>query len=192
MGYLQWLMPYLERYSYAAIFISCLLDGMIIPAPSQLLLISAGLMAAHGKMNLYLMLFTAWSGALIGSLLGYLLGYSAGRQWLLHYGRRLRIINETRFSHIEYYFNHYGGRLIIIARFVDPLRQLISFIAGTVKMPIRHFISYSIIGATLWVGIWGIGSYFLGEHVKKAEPYVIAIGVCILLVTIWYLLRRQH
>jgi membrane protein DedA with SNARE-associated domain len=184
-------MHYLEHYSYTAVFISCLLDGVIIPAPSQLLLISAGLMAAHGKINLYLVLLTAWSGTFIGGLLGYILGCFAGRKWLLHYGKRLKLINETRLSRIEYYFNHYGGRMIIIARFVDPLRQLIGFLAGTVRMPIQYFISYSIVSATLWVGVWGVGSYFLGEHIKTVEPYVIAIGVCTLLITVWYWLRRQ-
>jgi membrane protein DedA with SNARE-associated domain len=203
MEHLQWLMPYLERYSYGAIFMSTLLDGLFIPAPSQLLLISAGLMAARGNMNIYLVLLAAWSGMMVGSFLGYLLGHSAGQKWLLHHGKRLKIINPSHLARVEHYFHHYGsGLMVVFARFIDPLRQLISFIAGALGMPFWQFIFYTLLGTTLWTGIWGIGAYLLGEHVtgvlaliKKTEPYITALGVGVLLAALLYLLwrwRRQQ
>src|SRR5699024_2907012 len=192
MEYLQWLTPYLERYSYSIIFVSTLLDGLLIPAPSQILLISASLMAARSNMNIYLVLLSAWSGAMIGALLGYLLGHSAGRKWLLYYGKRLKLINETQISRIEHYFHRYSsGFVVIFSPFVDPLRQLISFIAGMLEMPFQRFIFYTTIGATSWVIVWGAGAYLLSAHVpklfsliKEAEPYLIGTGVATLLITL--------
>lgn len=200
MEYLQWLTPYLERYSYGIIFVSTLLDGLLIPAPSQILLISASLMAARSNMNIYLVLLSAWSGAIIGALLGYLLGHSAGRKWLLYYGKRLKLINETQICRIEHYFHRYSsGLVIVVSRFVDPLRQLISFIAGMLGMSFQRFISYTIVGTTLWVMVWGVGSYLLSAHVpklfsliKEAEPYLIGIGVAALLIALLYWLWRRR
>ncbi|ADJ27986.1 DedA family protein [Nitrosococcus watsonii] len=198
MEHLQWLMPYLEHYGYGALFIGNLLEGMLIPMPGQLLLMGASLMAAHGDMQIYLVLLAAWSGAIIGNLLGYGLGYYAGRQGLLRYGQRLSIVNPARLSRIEYYFDHYGSGLVVIAPFFEVLRQLNGFFAGTMRMPIWHFILCITLGTALWVGLWGVGAYLLGEHVqevfsfiKKAEPYVVAAGVFVLLAATLYLLRRR-
>lgn len=198
MEHLQWLMPYLEHYGYAAIFIGNLLEGMLIPMPGQLLLIGASLMAAHGNMQIYLVLLSAWSGGVIGNLLGYGLGYYAGRQGLLRYGQRLKIVNPARLSRIEHYFNHYGSGLVVIAPFLEGLRQLTGFLAGTMGMPIWHFILCITLGVTLWAELWGIGTYTLGEHIqevfsliKKIEPYVIGVGVFALLATMLYLLWRK-
>ncbi|ABA58516.1 DedA family protein [Nitrosococcus oceani] len=199
MEHLQWLVPYLEHYGYGILFIGNLLEGVLIPMPGQLLLIGASLMAARGDMQIYLVLFAAWSGAIAGNLLGYGLGYYVGRQGILRYGERLKIVNPTRLSRIEHYFDHYGSGLVVIAPFFELLRQLNGFLAGTMGMPIWRFILCLILGVTLWVGLWGIGAYILGEHVqeaffliKKAEPYVIGLGVSILLATMLYLLRRRR
>ena len=89
--------------------------------------------------------------------------------------------------------------MVLIARFFDGLRQLNGIVAGILKMPWGLFTTVNVLGAIFWVGVWGLGPYFLGEklgtiHIafRTIEPWVVALSLVAFLALIIYLLRHRQ
>lgn len=187
--------PWLDRYGFAAVFAAVGVEGFGIPAPGQTLLIAGAVTAAtQNQFHIGLLLLTAFVAAILGSSLGYLIGRRGGRALL----RRFRV-DERHLQRVEQGFSRYGGGLIVIGRFFDGLRQLNGIAAGILEMPWWTFTAYNALGAALWVGCWGLGIYYLDEHLhailgllRQLNPWVAAVtlaGIALLLAYGWY--RRQ-
>jgi membrane protein DedA with SNARE-associated domain len=180
--------PWLDRYGYGAVFVAVGVEGFGIPAPGETLLV-AGALAAAGLttgLNIGGLLLTAFLAAALGNSLGYWIGHRGGRVLLQRFQ-----VDERHLQKIERGFGRYGGGLIVIARFFDGLRQLSGIAAGILKMPWWTFTLFNVLGAVLWVGCWGLGVYYLDEHlhailaiVRRLNPWVatgtlLATGVLI-------------
>lgn len=194
--YLQVAQPYLDKYGYAAIFALVLVESFGIPAPGEAIIIAAAFMASRGKMNLPLLLLIAWSAAVIGDNIGFAIGHYGGRRLLEHRGRWIGI-RQAHLHKVEHFFQRYGGGIVVVARFIEVLRQLNGIVAGSMGMEWWRFLTYNAIGAALWVGAWGTGVYFLGKHIERvadfvhaAEPYLIGAGILALLILIGYIVQR--
>ncbi|MDX1433101.1 MAG: DedA family protein [Gammaproteobacteria bacterium] len=187
------LAPFVERYGYVGIFAAVLVEGFGIPAPGQTLLAVAALLAARGDMDIVAVVAVAWCATVLGNLIGYLIGRRAGRRVLLRIG-----VRPTRIRRVEGFVRRYGPLIIVLARFVDGLRQFSSIVAGSLKMPWHAYLGSLLLGATLWAGGIGVGAYFLGKdfHViagafVRLAPYAwigVAAGVLALIV---YLVARR-
>ena len=101
--------------------------------------------------------------AVLGDNVGYWIGVRGGRRVVHRYGRYIFITPE-RLERAEKFFARRGNRIVVVARFIDGLRQLNGVIAGITAMPWRTFLIYNAIGAALWVGWWTTISYVLGTH----------------------------
>ncbi len=183
--------PLLDRYGYPAVFVAVLVEGFGVVAPGQTILMAASFAAARGDLNLLWILLLTLVAAILGNSLGYFIGIQGGRPLLL----KLRI-REERLQRLEGYFNRYGKGVIVVARFFDGLRQLNGIMAGLLHMPWKTFTICNILGAALWTGIWGVGSYLLEKEIIKVhlpirllEPLiaiVILLGVLAFFVyTLW-------
>jgi len=163
----------------AIVFIETgLLVGFFLPGDS--LLFTAGLLMATGVIQTPIWIAAPLIGlaAFIGDQVGYQIGKASGP--------RIFKRPDSRFFRQEYvdktheYFERFGGRTIIIARFIPIVRTFAPVVAGVAKMPYRTFVTYNIIGALLWgVGVTLLG-YWLGgfEFVQNyIEPILIAIVV---------------
>lgn len=201
MGFLQHYLdiaqPYLQHYGYAAVFGVVVVEGFGIPAPGQTLIIAGAFLASEGQMNIALLSIVAWSAAVIGDNIGFAIGHFGGRRLVLRKGRYIGV-SESHLQKVERFFGRWGGGLVILARFVDVLRQLNGVVAGIGGMSWWRFLLFNAIGAALWVGTWGVGVYYLGGHMEQVlvwfasvEPYLIAMGVIALLTVIVYLVRRS-
>jgi membrane protein DedA with SNARE-associated domain len=186
--------PVFERYGYLAVFLAILVEGVGIPAPGQTFLIAAALSAAHGKLSLVWVLIAACLAAGLGNSLGYLLGRWGGRRLLA----RLKVRGD-RLARLEEKFRRYGGGLVLVARFFDGLRQLNGIVAGMLAMPGKIFMAFNVLGAILWTGVWGLGTYFLDQEISpvhralgRIEPFVVALTLVGLLALMVYLFRRRR
>lgn len=182
--------PFLDRYGYPALFLAVLVEGVGLVAPGQTLLIAAALMASRGDLNLAWVLFWAFAAAIVGNSLGYLLGRRGGRP-LLH---KLRV-NDKHLQRFERYFHRYGRGLILVARFFDGLRQLNGIVAGLMQMPWKEFTAWNILGAALWTGVWGLGTYFLEKKIaavhltfRQVEPWIAALSLLAVLALLIFIL----
>lgn len=184
----------LAEYGLIIILVAITLEGFGIPAPGQSLLVTGAVLSASGEFDIRLFLLLSWFAAFAGSLLGYLIGRFGGRKLLL----RLPL-NPSRIERMEYFCQRYGILLVVLSRFIDGPRQLTGIIVGSLNMPAIIFILATSLGAVLWVGVWGLGGYYLGQHIHlfaetfdKFAPYTwIATGLAILAISL-YLLRWRN
>ena len=113
--------------------------------------------------------------------------------------RTLPVPQLRRLEYVETFFRRHGKLLILGARFLDGLRQLNGIVAGMAWMPWGQFLFYTSLGASFWVGFWGVLSYRLGEGVAhvgdviiKVELWLLAgLAIVLLAPAIFLLLRRQ-
>lgn len=195
--YIDVAQPYLQHYGYLAVFSVVVVEGFGIPAPGQTLIIAGALLASEGHMHIAVLTVVAWSAAVIGDNIGFAIGYFGGRRLVLRQGRHIGV-SESRLKKVERFFGKWGGGIVIIARFVDVLRQLNGVVAGIGGMPWWRFLLFNAVGAALWVSVWGVGVYYLGRHMEqvaiefsRVEPYLIVMGTIALLAVVIYLVRRS-
>ncbi len=187
--------PLLVEYGLLVILASIALEGFGIPAPGQSLLIAGALLSTRGQFDISLLLVTAWFAASAGSTLGYVIGRLGGRRLLL----RLPL-SPSRLERMDAFCQRHGTLLVILSRFIDGPRQLTGIFVGSLKMPATLFILATSAGALLWVGFWGLGSYYLGQHFhiiaqvfKNIAPYTwIATGLLVLVLGAYLFRRRNH
>ncbi len=188
--------PVLDRHGYRAVGVAVGVEGAGIPAPGQTILVAAALeAAARPRLLIGWVIAAAFAAAVLGNSLGYLIGRRGGRPML----RRLRM-NEDRLRRVEDTFERWGGWLIVGARFFDGLRQLNGIAAGVLQMPWWRFTFFNLLGAALWVAAWGLGAYYLDEHmaailtvIRGLNPWVATatlIGLVVLAAALWVGARR--
>ncbi|AWN15612.1 DedA family protein [Salinisphaera sp. LB1] len=190
----------ISDYGPWAIFVLVLIEDFGIPVPGETALISAALLASQGKMPIELLLPAAWLGAVIGDNIGYAIGRFGGRRVVLRHGARVGI-TEARLARIERFFQRRGGAIVIVARFFVGLRQLNGIVAGIGCMAAPRFALYNAIGAALWVGAWGFGTYWFGKHFEQALAHFGPVGlytaagvttVVVLIYLVWRFVYRSR
>jgi membrane protein DedA with SNARE-associated domain len=199
-GFFAEITHYIEHYGYLAVALGILLEDFGLPTPGEMLLITGAISASTGALNVYLLLLLAWIGAVIGDNIGYGIGHFGGHHLMVRYGGRIGITRD-RLKQVEAFFEHYGGWVIVFARFVVILRQFNGIVAGTLGMHWLHFLALNALGAALWVGFWGILAYWLGKGVMvyvhelhKITPLMGALAVIFLAagaVYLWWRFARK-
>src|SRR5207244_11111670 len=99
--------------------------------------------AAAGRLNIAVVGAVAVAAAVLGDNVGYLIGRSGGRRLVDRYGRYL-LLGPARVRRAERFFDRHGGKVVVVARFVEVLRQLNGVFAGTAGMPWRRFLACNI------------------------------------------------
>ncbi len=186
--------PLLQRYGYAASFVAVLGEGMGIPLPGGTLLIASALDAAKGGMNIGVLLVMVTLAAWLGNSIGYLIGRWGGRSLL----EKLRV-NQQYLKRVEGLFDRRGGVIILIARFVDGLRQLNGIVAGILEMPWRTFTLYNVAGALLYVLAWGLGAFVLEKDihiivgiVHQYRALSVTLSIAAFAALLVYLFQRKR
>ncbi|MGR6320580.1 DedA family protein [Micromonospora soli] len=186
------------RYGYLGLALLVGVESLGIPAPGETAIIAGAGYAAHGELAIIGVTMTAFLAAVIGDSVGYLLGRTGGRRIFLRYGRYVRLTPE-RFAGLEAVMSRHGPKIVVVARFVEGLRQFNGIIAGATGMPWRRFVLYNALGAAAWVGVWATAGYVAGDHIRavvadlhRYQWYVLAIGaVAVLAYAGWRLIRRR-
>lgn len=153
--------------------------GLLFPLlPGDSLLFTAGMLVAQDEINvpLWALCLALFVAAFLGDQVGYLIGAKVGPR--LFSRPDSRFFKQSYIDQTYRYFDKYGGRTIIIARFVPFVRTYAPVAAGVGKMTYRHFVSYNVIGALLWgVGVTVLG-YMLGNvSFIKENIELILVGI---------------
>ncbi|MCU0266928.1 MAG: VTT domain-containing protein [Actinomycetia bacterium] len=177
----------------AIVFAECgLLIGFFLPGDS--LLFAAGLLVATGFIDtpIAVVCVLISVAAILGNVSGYWIGYRFGPA--LFQRPDSRLFKQEYVERTREFFDRYGGRAIVLARFVPIVRTFITAMAGTARMPFRPYLLWSVVGGILWgTGVTLLG-YWLG-NVQFVEDNIelILIGFVILsVVPIFVELRRQR
>ena len=186
--------PLLQRYGYGAAFAAVMAEGMGIPTPGQTLLMAGALEAAEGRMSIALLLILVTTAATLGNSIGYAIGRWGGRAAL----NKLRV-NLQRQQHLDDLFKRRGGVVILLARFLDGLRQLNGIVAGVLQMSWWTFTAYNVAGALLWTCSWGLGTYYLGRDIhfiaaffQRHRRLLLVLGATAFVALLVYLLRTKR
>jgi membrane protein DedA with SNARE-associated domain len=161
------------------------LESIGLPFPGESVLILAGIFAGtKHDLNIFAVVVTAASSAIVGQMVGYVIGREFGYYLLLRYGPYVRI-TESRIKLGEYLFLRHGGKILIIARFVPVLRSIAGILAGANRMPWRRFMLANVVGALVWAAFFGFAAYMLGRQIERvAGPLVMVIGAATVIVLV--------
>lgn len=156
-----------------------ILAGFFLPGDS--LLVTAGLVASQGKLDFYALLGLLTAAAIAGDSVGYAIGHYAGP----------RVFNreDSFFFKREYlerthrFFERYGGKTIILARFVPIVRTFAPTVAGVGCMAYPRFLFFNVIGGALWVTSMISVGYFLGRAVPNIDKHLHLVVAVVIVVS---------
>jgi membrane protein DedA with SNARE-associated domain len=168
---------------YTGIFFLMMLESMVVPVPSELVMPFAGFLVAQGNLNFILVIVASSLGSITGSLIFYYIGKTGGHTLVEKYGKYVLVDTED-IKKTEAWFNKRGELTIFIARLVPVVRHLISLVAGVGKMNIRKFTLYTILGATLWNGILTYLGFILGQHWNEVSQYIEELDIIIVILIV--------
>lgn len=167
--------------------------GFFLPGDS--LLVTAGILAAAGAIPLRWLLLPVMLCAIVGDQIGYWVGHTMGSR--LYKREDSFLFRRSHLQRAHDFYEKYGGKTVILARFVPIIRTFCPPVAGAAGMPYTRYLAYDICGGIIWVGSMILGGYFLGRSVPNIGHrihYVIAAVVVLsLLPAVVSILRaRSH
>jgi membrane-associated protein len=164
-----------------------LLLGFFLPGDS--LLVLAGLVAAVGaesgldiKINIFAVTIGLFVAAVIGAQTGYFIGRKAGPA--LFNKPQSRLFKHEHVEKAQRYFDRYGPRTIVVARFIPIVRTFANPMAGVAEMPVRTFTTFNLIGGALWAGGVTMLGYVLGKTIPSAEDHLLQIEAVIIFLSL--------
>jgi membrane-associated protein len=155
--------------------------GFFLPGDS--LLVTAGVFAATGQIHLANLLLLVPLCAIVGDQLGYWIGRQAGQA--LYRREDSLIFRKRHLERAQQFYEKYGGKTVILARFVPVVRTFCPPVAGAAKMPYGRYLTYDVAGGYLWGGGMILVGYFLGSvipNIGERIHYVIAAVIFLSLV----------
>lgn len=170
-----------------------LLAGFFLPGDS--LLVTTGIFVALGRLdaNIWTVLITLSIAAVLGDATGYAIGRKAGQT--LYSRPDSMFFKKAHLMKAKSFYDKYGGKTIVLARFVPIIRTFAPTVAGAAEMPYRKFATYNIFGGISWIFSMTLLGYFLGkafpEITKRIETVIIVVVfISILPAVIEYLRER--
>lgn len=187
--------PFVSKYGYFGVGGLLLLESTGLPIPGETTLIAAAAFAGLGQLNIVTVIIVGILAAMIGDNLAFVIGYYGGRKIINKFGKYIFIPPE-RYKKLEEFFNRNGGKVVIVARFIDGLRQLNGIIAGSSDMKWPKFLMFNTIGATIWVLFWTLLGYFGGSHIQSILKYQLYVSIAFIVFIIgfiaWKIIKKRR
>lgn len=163
-------------FTHVIIFIIIFCEtGLVVTPflPGDSLLFAAGVFAASGSLDIWVLLISLSFAAILGDTVNYKLGQV--------FGEHARFINPKHIARTHEFYERYGPSTIIIARFVPIVRTFAPFVAGVGKMSYAKFLLYNVVGGLLWVFLLTLGGYFFANVpiVKENFSFVVVAIIII-------------
>jgi membrane-associated protein len=189
--------PIIQEYgvwTYLILFavIFCETGLVVTPfLPGDSLLFLAGVFAGRGSLSLVALLGTLMAAAILGDTVNYWVGHFLGHRML---ASKRRLIKPEHLAYTHEFFEKYGGKTIILARFVPIVRTVAPFVAGLGEMSYGRFMSYNVVGGAAWVLLCTLAGYglyrnqFVQDHFFVVELLIIFLS---LLPAIWELWKAR-
>jgi len=192
-GVLSALAPTLSHYGYLAIAGFVLLEDFGVPVPGETVLILGAVYAGAGRLNIVLVGLLALLAAVTGDNIGFAIGRFGGRRLVERFGRYV-LLTPERLDRATDFFERRGASVIVVARFIEGLRQANGIIAGITGMHWARFLAFNALGAALWVGVWTTVGYASGSHIgaiyHAVTRYTLYFAIAVVLVLAVYVVVR--
>ncbi len=166
---IDWLLALLGPWVYFGLWFVIFAEtglavGFFLPGDS--LLVVSGLFAAAGKLNVLLVMLAFFLGSVIGDSTGYWTGRAMGKT--IFNRESSFIFKPSRVEKAKVFFEKYGVKTVVLARFVPIVRTFAPLVVGATGMPYSKFLTFSVIGGALWISSMVLAGYFLGGMIETA------------------------
>ncbi len=209
MEYLKWFVDYIlhlnqnmgaliQQYGmqiYGIMFVVIFVETGVVVfpfLPGDSLLFTAGSFAAIGQLSGWKVFFLLWLAAVLGDNSNYWIGRFIGPKAFQF--KRSRWFNPEHLQKTHIFFEKYGSKAIILARFMPFIRTFTPFVAGIGSMSYARFFSYDILGGALWVGVCVGAGYKFGQVPfiqKHFEMVIVAIVLISLMPALIEFMRHR-
>jgi membrane protein DedA with SNARE-associated domain len=183
-------------WAYGIIFVLALLDAIVPIVPSETSVLTAGVVASQGDLNLPMVILFAAAGAFAGDNIAYWIGRRFGTRVNDRFFTSEKAKHRIEWAHGQ--VEERGGELIVIARFIPGGRTVVTLSCGTLEYPYRNFVVFDAIAASIWGTYAALLGYF-GGHAFEDAPwkglilaFAIAFGVTGAVELVRWLLRRRR
>jgi membrane-associated protein len=156
-----------------------LLIGCFLPGDS--LLVTAGLLAAAGHLNIWWINVLLMPAAIIGDSVGYAIGARLGPRIFTR--EKSLLFNPKHVERTRRFYEKYGGKTIVIARFVPIIRTFAPVLAGVGAMEYRRFLTYNVLGGIGWVASMSWAGYLLGHAVPNISKHMHIVVIVIIVLS---------
>lgn len=182
-----------SNVGYPLLFLLVMGESSGVPIPGETALITAGVLASQGKLQIEVVIVLAASAAILGDNIGYAISRRAGR-WLLErpgafYRQRQEVLRVG-----EPFFERHGAKAVFFGRFVLGLRVWASWLAGATRMHWARFVVWNALGGITWATGVGLIAYFLGHSASNAlETFgIFGLVAAVVAIVTFVLLHRRH
>lgn len=181
-------------YMVLFLIVFCETGLVVVPfLPGDTLLFIAGAFCAGDAMNIWVLMSLLIVAAITGNTLNYWIGSAIGdKVFGAHYKWLDRWIDRGALSKTHSFYEHHGGKTIVLSRFIPIVRTFAPFVAGMSKMTFARFQFFNVTGALAWVVVLVVGGYFFGNipFVREHLSVIVLLGVAgallpILLAGLW-------
>jgi membrane-associated protein len=182
-------------YLVLFVIIFCETGLVVTPfLPGDSLLFAVGALASsqESQIHLPLMIVLLCVAAVSGDAANYYIGFRVGPK--VFHSESSRLFNKKHLIRTQEFYDKYGGKTIVLARFIPIIRTFAPFVAGIGKMQYTHFAVYNVVGGVVWVLAFLLGGYLLGASLKDEFHYVIVaiIIISVMPIVIEYLKHRRE
>jgi len=189
------LLPLISRHGYSLLAAVCFAEAVGFPLPAALAILTAGAVAAYGRLHWYSVFGVAFLALLSGDVILYFLGRVSG--WaLLGALCRLSANPESCILRSAQYFYRRGKQTLLFAKFIPGINTMSPPLAGSMKMRVEDFLRFDAAGAALYVGVYSAAGYFFSDALRAitrglrsagfAAEVVFGIGLAVYVIyRIW-------
>lgn len=169
-------------WTYLILFLVIFCEtGLVVTPflPGDSLLFAAGAFAATGSLEVGIIFVSLSVAAVLGDTVNYGIGSFLGPK--VFHNENVRFLKKEHLDRTHHFYEKYGGKTIILARFVPIVRTFAPFVAGVGSMTYLRFVSYNVIGGVIWIAVFVLGGYFFGNLPIVKENFSVVIMAIILI-----------
>ncbi len=155
---------------------SGLFFGFFLPGDS--LLFTAGLLASQGFFNIYLLIVSLLTAAILGDIVGYWFGKKLGDSLLDR--EDTFFLRKSHLAKAQLFYEKYGPKAVVLGRFIPVVRTFVPILAGVARMKYSRFMKFNILGAIFWVVGLTVAGYLLGRSIVDIDKYILPIVLFII------------
>lgn len=154
--------------------------GFFLPGDS--ILFPAGLLASQGYLNIYAICTITFVAATAGNIVGYFFGKHVGKK--LFNKEDSVLFHKDHILRAKSFYDKYGGKTIIIGRFLPIIRTFAPIVAGVSEMNFAQYVIYSVIGAALWAVGLPVAGFYLGKFIPDVDKFLIPVILLVIFLSI--------
>ncbi|NBC65749.1 MAG: DedA family protein [Bacteroidetes bacterium] len=179
----NWVKNIIESIGYPGIALLMILENIFPPIPSEVIMPFAGFVTEQGELNLFGVIAAGTIGSVLGTLPFYYLGLKIGEEqiksWAQKYGRWI-MLNPKDIDRATRWFERHDASAVFLCRLIPGIRTLISIPAGVARMNFFSFLTLSVAGTTIWIGLLTYLGQILGRNYDRVQDYLDPVGYAVL------------